>query len=151
MTCFVKKCANDPTTGRDMDPDRTGGWTSYSYEVALCQSHDAAITAGADWICRLSESGDKEVLMGDQIAELDKFVIQSVPMQLHLVGDVSWRHSGVLPVGPTISLEVQKVGAGRPSTIDLYPGGAAQARKLIEVLEMYAELEEEKDQRRRTA
>ncbi|MFE3003070.1 hypothetical protein ACFXG4_50035 [Nocardia sp. NPDC059246] len=107
-------------TARDLDPDKIGGWSSYSYQVDLCQPHATAL-----------------VLMGDQIKDLGKFTVQSVGSLTS--GSVSWRSSGALPAGMKIPLEVLQIGSRTPSTIDLYID-AAQSRKLIEVLELHAEL-----------
>ncbi|MEU8901772.1 hypothetical protein AB0C65_38320 [Nocardia sp. NPDC048505] len=143
MNCFVKDCRNDPVTARDLDPGRTGGWASLSYEVALCQPHADVIAAGADWVCRGAEDGSgKEVLIGEQLKELGQFVVQSVPGTINS-GKMSWHHSGVLPAGMMIPVNVQQVGEGKPRTIHLHID-AARARELAEVLEMHADIQEDR-------
>ncbi|WP_245925358.1 hypothetical protein [Nocardia nova] len=129
-------------TVRDLDPDKIGGWSSYPYEVALCQQHAAAIESGADWVCRDAEGvSGWQVLVGDQIKELNKYEFQAAPTTIKS-DSASTRDSGVLPKARKVSITARQVGSAEPSTtLDLHldPTGA---RELIKLLEFFIEIEE---------
>ncbi|WP_280370773.1 hypothetical protein [Nocardia wallacei] len=143
MSCQVKNCSNGAATVRNLDPDKVGGWASFPMEVALCQSHAAAVGAGADWVCHSPEGvSGWEVLVGEQqIKDLNMYVFQSAPTTISS-GSASTRDSGVLPHGRKVSINAHQVGSREPSTtIDLFLD-PAQAHEMIKLLEFYIEVEE---------
>jgi hypothetical protein len=137
MTCNVKNCTNDPVALKDLDPDKVGGWSSYSYEVALCQQHLDQINGGVDWVCHDVEGvSGWEVLINEQIKDLGKYVVQSVPNGTSS-GPMSSRSSGVLPSGFMLPIEAHLVGSREATNpLELYLD-ADQARQLIENLELH--------------
>ncbi len=137
----MKNCHSPAAGTKDLDPQRIGGWSSYPYEVALCEPHSAAIDAGVDWVCRDQEDGSSGwlVLVGDQIKSLEKYTVKSVGAITS--GSVNWRSNGVLPSGMHIPIEVQQVGNREPSTIGLYIN-PDQARRLIDILKLHIRTQE---------
>lgn len=145
MSCFVKQCPDTAVTVRDLDPDKVGGKFSYSYEVGLCQSHAAAIDSGADWLCQRPEGGvgGWEVLVGEQIKDLNRYVFQAAPTSIKSDSS-SERDSGVIPSSRKVSIEAHQIGSPEPSTtLDLYLD-ANQARDLIKLLEFFIQIDEKR-------
>lgn len=137
MTCNVRDCSAISATPFDLDPDKVGGWSSYSYEVLLCELHRNAITAGVPWVCRDVEGASGwVVLVGGQLTELNKFVVEDAPRSF-TSGELSWR-SNALPSKNIIRLKAHQIGRASAENLDLYIT-AEQARNLIVALELYIE------------
>jgi hypothetical protein len=145
MTCQVKNCQQQPVTTIDLDPKRVGGWSSYSYEVPLCQVHADAINGGASWVVHDSPEGVSgwEVLVGEQVKDLGKYLVATVPAGPSS-GEMNARSSeGLLPRGFMLPLTAHQVGSsGAPTPLELYIN-AEQSRALIKALELHAKILED--------
>ncbi|MFJ2840018.1 hypothetical protein ACIO52_32050 [Nocardia sp. NPDC087230] len=138
---MVKDCPADPVTGKNLDPHKKLGWSSYPYEVFLCVDHATAIDAGDAWVCHDAEGvSGWQVLINDQVKDLNKFVVTNADARI-TQGPMSRLDSGVLPRGAMVTFAAQHVGSRDPSsTVELHLD-AAQARKIAEQLLAFAELE----------
>ena len=147
MSCQVKNCHQQPVTVIDLDPERVGGWSSYSYEVPLCQAHANAINSGTDWVAHDPPDGGSgwEVLLGEQIKDLGKYKVATVP-DGPSSGELNARSSaGVLPRGFMIPLTAHQVGSrGAPTPLELYIN-AEQSKALIEALELHVSILEDQE------
>lgn len=139
---MVKDCSAEPVTGKNLDPNKKLGWSSYPYEVILCGDHAAAIDAGAEWVCHEAEGvSGWQVLINEQVKDLNMFVVSNADARI-TQGPMSRLDSGVLPRGTVVAFDAQHVGSRHPSSAVELHLDAAQARKLAEQLLDFAELKE---------
>lgn len=138
--CFVRGCAESAATIIDLAPEKSGGWSSYSYEVAVCAVHATAINGGEPWVCRDEDdvpgSGGWEVLMGEDIKLLNEWKLTG-NSSVGSGSKAARASEGLIAGAWRITLPLQQIGKAKPVAVNLRLT-REQAKELREDLRLIA-------------
>lgn len=141
MTCSVRNCTAEAVTSIDLDPDKIGGWSSYSYKRGVCQRHaDELGDPETQWVTDNFDGSGPEILIGEDLSALDEWALMRETTVT--LGNANARSSANVPRRRTVTLTLRQTGSGALEEIS-FAATTEEARDLIETLQMGFALRDE--------